>query len=67
MRESIERLERLPKAFQIARHLAGRTIYSKLVMSHRVFYLVDDPTQLVYVIDVVHTAQETRLAEYRDP
>ncbi|HEX2253527.1 MAG TPA: hypothetical protein VHQ65_09690 [Thermoanaerobaculia bacterium] len=45
----------------------GRTIHSKLVVDHRVFYFVDDASRIVYVIDLVHTARETRLAEYREP
>jgi len=34
--------------------------------AYRVFYVVHDPTATVHVIDIVHTARETRLAEYRD-
>lgn len=33
---------------------------------YRVFYVVDDEAAVVHVIDVVHTARETKLAAYRD-
>jgi plasmid stabilization system protein ParE len=67
MREGMQRLETSPRAYPVACIRRGRPIYSKLVVSHRVYYFVDDPTGIVFVIDVVHTARETRLAEYRDP
>lgn len=45
----------------------GQPVYSKLVSPYRVFYVVHDATATVHVIDIVHTARETRLAEYREP
>jgi plasmid stabilization system protein ParE len=67
MRTSIQQLEALPHAFSAVCTRQGRPIHSKLILSHRIFYLIDQPTQTVYIIDVVHTARETRLAEYRKP
>jgi len=66
MRSSIEKLETQPRAFAVVVTRGSRPIHSKLVMSHRVFYIVDDPTATVYIIDVVHTARETRLLRYRE-
>ncbi len=46
---------------------AGRVIHSKLAMERdRVYFVIDEPGRAVYVIDVVHTARETKLATYRD-
>ncbi len=46
---------------------AGRVIRSKLAMErYRVYFVIDEPGRTVYVIDVVHTARETKLATYRD-
>ncbi len=67
MHEGIDRLESQPRAFPAVTRRRGRPIHSKRIMSHRIFYLIDDPTQIVYIIDVVHTARETKLKEYRDP
>ena len=67
MRTSIDKLESYPRAFPAVSIRRGRQIHSKLVISHRVYYFIDDPTRTVYIIDVVHTARETKLAEYRDP
>lgn len=64
-RESIQNLESHPRAFPLVGTQLGRPLHSKIIMSHRVFYFVDDPTRIVYIIDVVHTARETKLAEYR--
>lgn len=66
MMESIHQLETSPRAFPIVTLRRGRPIHSKVVISHRVYYFIDEPTHLVYVIDIVHTARETKLAEYRD-
>lgn len=67
MRAGIRKLESSPRAFGAVCLRRGRPIRSKLVISHRVYYFVDEATRIVYVIDVVHTARETRLAAYRDP
>lgn len=67
MRAGIQKLEAYPRVFAAVSMRRGRPIHSKLVMSHRVYYFVDDPTQTVYIIDVVHTARETRLSRYREP
>ncbi|MEM7354999.1 MAG: type II toxin-antitoxin system RelE/ParE family toxin [Acidobacteriota bacterium] len=65
MRAGIQKLEALPRAFAAVSLRRGRPVHSKLVMTHRVFYIVDDPSRVVYIIDVVHTARETKLAAYR--
>ena len=67
MRAGIQKLESLPHAFAVVCMRRGRPIHSKLVLTHRVFYCIDQPTHTVYIIDVVHTACETRLAKYRVP
>lgn len=66
MQASIQKLETHPRAFPIVNTQFERPLHAKVVLSHRVFYFIDDPTQIVYVIDVVHTARESRLAAYRD-
>ena len=66
IRAGIERLETSPRVFRSVCHRRGRLIRSKLVVNHRVYYFIDEQSRLVYVIDVVHTARETKLAEYRD-
>lgn len=67
MRLGIQKLESTPGAFPVVCIRRGRPIYSKLVQSHRVYYFVDTSERIVYIVDVVHTARETRLAKYRDP
>jgi plasmid stabilization system protein ParE len=67
MLEAADKLESLPKAFGIWTTREGQPVYSKLVSPYRVFYVVHDATATVHVIDIVHTARETRLAEYREP
>ena len=67
MYESIERLEVMPGTFAQVQVRAGRVIRSKLAMErYRVYFVIDEPGRAVYVIDVVHTARETKLATYRD-
>ncbi|MEM9291562.1 MAG: type II toxin-antitoxin system RelE/ParE family toxin [Acidobacteriota bacterium] len=65
MLSSIENLESFPRAFPAESRRGKRSIRSKLVMSHRVFYFVDDGSNIVYIVDVVHTAQDTKLRQYR--
>lgn len=67
MRDSIQKLETFPRAFATAGVRSGRPIHSKVVMSHRVYYVVNEATRIVDIIDVVHTARETRLSKYREP
>lgn len=66
MLESIDKLESLPRAFGVWTTRGVEPIFSKLVSSYRVFYVVDDSTSTVHVIDIVHTARETELAKYRE-
>lgn len=66
MRSGIEQLEALPRAFAIVGWSRGQTVYSKIVLTHRVFYYVEESTKTVFIIDIVHTARESKLAEYRD-
>ena len=63
--ESIDQLEALPTIYRIWTTREGRPVYSKLAPPYRVFYVVEEDTSTVHVIDVVHTARETKLAEYR--
>lgn len=63
--QSIDRLESMPKAFAIWSERRGRPLYSKLIRPYRVFYVVDDQSKCVFILDLVHTARETRLARYR--
>lgn len=67
MRAGIDRLESSPQAFRVVTHRRGFPIRAKLVISHWVFYLVDDERSRVYIIDIVHTSRDSRLAEYRIP
>lgn len=67
LRLGCQTLESTPRAFPVACIRRGRPIHSKVVQSHRVYYFVDSEERLVYIVDVVHTARETKLAEYRDP
>lgn len=62
----IDDLETTPRATEEEGLFYGREFRSKLVVSHRIFLTIDEPEQLVYVIDIVHTAQQTKLDEYRD-
>ncbi len=66
MHDGVQQLEVLPRAFGVWTVRGGRPIHAKLVSPYRVFYVVDEPSSTVYVIDVVHTARETRIAPYRD-
>ena len=34
------------------------------MISHRVFFTIDEDAHVVHVIDIVHTAQQTKLDEY---
>jgi plasmid stabilization system protein ParE len=63
---SIDDLETAPRATQEEGVFYGREFRSKLVISHRVFFTIDEAAQVVYVIDVIHTARQTKLEEYRD-
>jgi plasmid stabilization system protein ParE len=63
---SIDILGAAPRASRDDGEFLGRELRSKLVMSHRVFFTIDDGTQTVYVVDIVHTARQTRLDEYED-
>lgn len=58
-------LETLPMGFPEAGHYRGRTLRSRLVMSHRLYYFVDEAAKRVAIIDVVHTRHETRTREYQ--
>lgn len=64
--ESVDKLEVLPQAFGVWTKRGGQPVYSKLVPPYRVFYVVEEATATVHVIDIVHTARESKLGEYRD-
>lgn len=63
---SIDQLETAPRSTRDEGLFYGHEFRSKLVMSHRVFITIDDLEHVVYVIDVVHTARQTKLDEYRE-
>jgi len=63
---SIDDLEASPRATQDEGAFDGRELRSKLVISHRVFFTIGEAEQMVYVIDVVHTAHQGGLDTYRD-
>lgn len=65
MREGIQRLEAHPRAYPAVTLRRGQPVHFKLMVSHRVFYFIDEVARVVYVIDVVHTVRETRLRRYR--
>jgi plasmid stabilization system protein ParE len=64
MLDETDRLETLPGAFVQVTTIAGRAVRSILVLSYRVYYVIDEPSSTVYVIDVVHTARQTHLQKY---
>ena len=61
---SIDQLEIAPRATRDEGFFHGHEFRSKLVISHRVFFTIDEDAQVVHVVDIVHTAQQTRLDEY---
>lgn len=65
MLEAIDSLERLPGAHAVVAVHDGRAVHSMLVQPYRVYYVIDESSSTVYVIDVVHTARETKLEKYR--
>ncbi|MEM6453713.1 MAG: type II toxin-antitoxin system RelE/ParE family toxin [Acidobacteriota bacterium] len=64
-RKHVDALRITPKIGPVACIRRGRVIRSKLAQSHRVFYTIDEKARLILVIDIVHTARETRLSTYR--
>ncbi len=66
MEEGAAALETIPRGFiEVGTH-DGRILHSKPIMSHRVYYFIDDAAELVTIIDVIHTRRETKLEKYRD-
>lgn len=63
---SIDQLELAPRATRAEGSFHGHEFRSKLVISHRVFFTIDEDALAVHVIDFVHTAQQIRLDEYTD-
>jgi plasmid stabilization system protein ParE len=57
-------LEAIPRGFPEVGIWNGKALHSKLVMSHRLYYFIDDAEKNVAVIDVVHTARQTRREAY---
>jgi len=62
--DSIADLETSPRATREEGLFYGREFRSKLIGSHRIFVTIADAEQIVYVIDVVHTARQTKLDDY---
>lgn len=67
MLDAIDGLETFPRAFPAWTRRGDHIVYTKLVQAYRVFYVIDDASRKVHVIDVVHTARETKLESYRVP
>jgi plasmid stabilization system protein ParE len=61
---SVDQLETTPRATRDEGLFYGREFRSKLVISHRVFFTIDEDAQVVYVVDVVHTARQTKIGDY---
>ena len=61
---AIDQLETIHRATRDVRLFYGREFRSKLVISHRVFFTIDEDAQVVYAIDMVHTARPNKLDEY---
>ena len=61
---SIDQLEMTPRATRDEGRFHGREFRSKLVMSHRAFFTIDEAAQIVYVVDLVHTARQSKLDAY---
>jgi len=61
---SIDQLELAPRATRAEGFFHGHEFRSMLVMSHRVFFTIDEDAMAVHVIDFVHTARQTRLDDY---
>lgn len=61
---SIDHLETTPRSTRDEGLFHGREFRSKLVHPHRVFLTIDEDDEVVYVVDVVHTARQTRLDKY---
>lgn len=66
MLKAVDKLEYFPTSFGVWTYRKGKAIYSKLIQPYRVFFVVKESTGTVHIIDIVHTARETRLQEYRD-
>ena len=64
MYEGIDALQTAPRSTRSEGTFDGWEFRSKLVITHRVFFTIDDAVETVYVIDIVHTARQTKLDEY---
>lgn len=60
----IEKLENSPSTWRQVTVLEGRVVRSFLVAPYRVYFVIEESASTVYVIDVVHTARESRLRMY---
>ena len=65
MLESVTTLETFPGAQPQVTVLDGRVVRSMLANPLRVYYVIEEISATVYVIDIVHTARETQLQRYR--
>ncbi len=63
--KAIDRFEKLPTAHAVVTIHDGRPVHSMLVRPDRGYYVIDELSSTVYVIDVVHTARDTKLRKYR--
>ena len=61
MLESVTTLETFPGAQPQVTVLDGRVVRSMLANPLRVYYVIEEISATVYVIDIVHSARETQL------
>ncbi len=64
MLTAITDLESLPGIWRQVTVLEGRAIRSLLVPPYRIYFVIEEITSTVYVIDVVHTARDSKLRRY---
>lgn len=57
-------LETHPYAFPLVGEFEAARIRARSVMRHVLYYFVDESTNKVTVVDVVHSARETERARY---
>ena len=61
---STDTLKTHPRAFRIVGAYEGEDVHARVVMSHVLYYLVDDAARVVTVIDVVHAAHGAERDRY---
>lgn len=64
MLASIERLETMPGTWRHVTVIEGRVVRSILVAPYRIYFVIEGIASTVYIIDVVHTARDSKLRLY---